>query len=181
MRGRCSNLNRRDSKYYALKGIAVVPEWDDFENFAEWALRSGYETGLSIDRINGDGDYCPENCRWIPMADQQRNKSNNRFYAYKGKTQTLSEWAREYGIDYKTLADRMDKFGFSFEEALRRPTKVPRNTKYVLYKGVLHTYAELEQLCGVPRRVIGARIKRGWGVEKAIATPYERKDSLCRS
>lgn len=179
MRTRCNNPSKHDAKYYRDKGIHIDPEWDDFERFADWSLKNGYEIGLSLDRINGSKGYNSMNCRWIPLDAQQRNKSNNRFYTYKGKTQTLSEWAREYDIDFKTLSDRLDKFNFSFEEALLRPIKVPRNTKYVLYDNKKCTFTDLEKICGIPRRIIGSRIKSGWSVEKAISEPYERRNISC--
>ena len=172
---RCSeaaNL-RRDYKYYGGKGVTVCEEWRDFDAFAEWALSNGYSDKLTLDRIDGRKNYSPENCRWITLEEQQRNKSNNRKYTYNGKTQTLAEWARECGINRSTLGDRMDKFGFTFEEAISRPINVPRTTKLVEYNGEFYTVGQLEEMSGVPRRVIRWRIRKcGWSVEDAMNTPY---------
>ena len=79
MKDRCRNPNACNWKYYGGRGIAVCSEWQtDYSAFRVWALSHGYEKGLSIDRIDPDGNYCPENCRWITMAEQQRNKRNMR-------------------------------------------------------------------------------------------------------
>lgn len=75
MKDRCRNPNSSNYKYYGGRGISVCEEWrHDFAAFRDWALANGYQEGLSIDRIDVNGNYCPENCRWITMAEQQRNK-----------------------------------------------------------------------------------------------------------
>ena len=75
MKQRCGNSNDKDYANYGGRGIRVCAEWDNSSvAFIEWALANGYENGLSIDRINCDGNYCPENCRWATMTQQQRNK-----------------------------------------------------------------------------------------------------------
>ena len=119
IKGRC--LNHKNSSYqnYGGRGIKICEEWkDNFENFYEWAMSNGYKDDLSIDRIDVNNGYFPENCRWVTDEVQSRNRRNNRKYSHDGETKTLSEWAREYGIDRKTLSDRMDKFGWDFEKAL---------------------------------------------------------------
>ena len=172
MKTRCNNPCEHDKKYYKKKGIKVAPEWEDsFDCFAEWAVSNGYSVGLTIDRIDGNKGYSPDNCRWITLAEQQRNKSNNRFYTYNGKTQVLSVWAKEYGIDFKTLSDRLSKFNFTFEEALTRPVRRPRNTKLFQYNGKFYTTGELALMCGIKKQALRSRLRRGWSVEKAISTP----------
>lgn len=75
MKGRCNRPTADNYKYYGGRGISVCDEWQhDFASFRDWAQTHGYQGGLSIDRIDVNGNYCPENCRWITMADQQRNK-----------------------------------------------------------------------------------------------------------
>lgn len=74
MRQRCNNPNNKDFRYYGGRGIRITPEWDDFGAFQIWALANGYRDNLTLDRINVDGDYRPENCRWVTMAEQNRNK-----------------------------------------------------------------------------------------------------------
>lgn len=79
MKRRCDYEKNSNFKYYGGRGIAVCDEWQhDFASFRDWALSNGYKEDLSIDRIDVNGNYCPENCRWVSMAEQQRNKRNNK-------------------------------------------------------------------------------------------------------
>ncbi len=75
MKTRCENQNADNYKYYGERGISVCVEWkEDFDTFAKWALKSGYKDSLTIDRINVNGNYEPKNCRWVTMAEQNKNK-----------------------------------------------------------------------------------------------------------
>lgn len=74
MKQRCNNPNNKDCEYYGGRGIRICDEWSDVETFYSWAMGSGYREGLTIDRIDPNGNYCPENCRWITIQDQQRNR-----------------------------------------------------------------------------------------------------------
>lgn len=120
MIARCGKPNRKDSKYYFLKGITVCQEWHTYKNFEEWALQNGYADGLTIDRINSTGNYEPSNCRWLSIQEQQRNKCNNDWFVHNGEKKCLAEWAEIYGIKQKTLWDRIYKLGYSFEDAVKR-------------------------------------------------------------
>lgn len=73
MKQRCNNGNNKDFKYYGKRGIKVCSSWLDFKVFRKWALSNGYKEGLSIERVDNDGNYCPENCKWIPLEHQNRN------------------------------------------------------------------------------------------------------------
>lgn len=108
MRQRCSNPNDTDYRLYGGRGIKVCDEWNkSFETFAEWALSSGYQVGLSIDRIDVNGNYEPDNCRFITMFEQASNKRNNVFIQYEGETVTVTEASRRCGIPQSTLANRI--------------------------------------------------------------------------
>lgn len=177
MKGRCNRPSEHDAPYY--RGVRIDEAWYDFDTFAEWAISNGYRDDLTIDRIDNNKGYCPENCRWITLAEQQRNKSNCRYYTHNGKTQTLSEWAREYHIDRTTLSDRMAKFGFSFEEALTRPINIPRNTKFVTYNGEQTTFGELSKICGISKSALRARVRlRGWSLERAMSEPVRKRKQI---
>lgn len=81
MRQRCNNKRGKDYKNYGGRGISICGAWDEYIEFEAWAMSNGYLEGLSIERINNDGDYCPENCTWIPKGDQNKNTRrtlNNR-------------------------------------------------------------------------------------------------------
>lgn len=91
---RCTNPNHHKYHLYGARGISVCDEWRDFVPFARWALANGYGRGLSIDRINNDGGYCPGNCRWADVITQNNNKRNNHRVIINGISHTLAEWER---------------------------------------------------------------------------------------
>jgi hypothetical protein len=114
---RCSNENNDSYKTYGAKGVFVCEEWKQFDSFCNWAMVSGYSDTLSIDRIENDKGYTPQNCRWATPQEQTDNRSCTRFISFNGKTQTLKRWSEETGIPYKNLLWRIDQ-GWSIEKAL---------------------------------------------------------------
>ena len=122
MKGRCNNPNRPKYPIYGGRGISVCEEWQSFKNFLEWALNNGYSDGLSIDRIDNNGDYCPENCRFATPTQQVRNRSNTLKATYMGVERTVYEWAKILGVDYYFLRTRL-KRGMSIEAAIATPRK----------------------------------------------------------
>lgn len=122
MRQRCRDKNIREAKIYVEKGIKVCHEWSNYLTFREWALSAGYEEGLTLDRINNDGDYEPSNCRWVDYKVQANNKSSNRRITFNGETKTMSEWADFMGIPKDTLKRRIYQ-GWSVEKALTTPVR----------------------------------------------------------
>ena len=121
IKSRCYNPKNKFFKDYGGRGIKVCDEWiKDFEMFYEWSIKNGFRKGLSIDRIDNDGDYSPENCRWVDMRTQNRNKKSNVYVTYKGKTQLLVDWANEKGMNRGTLSSRLIS-GWTLEEALETP------------------------------------------------------------
>lgn len=120
MKDRCYNKSHNQYKNYGARGITVCDEWrKTFLSFYSWALNNGYTDELSIDRINNDKGYCPDNCRWATMKEQQNNKRTNRVITYCGKTQTLTQWAEEIGVNRNTLLYRL-KRGWTIERALSK-------------------------------------------------------------
>lgn len=111
MRIRCNCKTNPTYKYYGARGITICTEWDDFAVFREWALAHGYTDELSIDRIDNDGSYCPENCRWTTKAEQARNTRNCKWYTFDGMTLTHNEWARKLGISPTSLTKRIQRLG----------------------------------------------------------------------
>lgn len=98
MKKRCYLVTNDNYKDYGTRGITVCDEWkDNFENFANWAYENGYQEDLTIDRIDNDGNYSPENCRWATNAEQQRNKRNNHLITFNNETYCLSEWSEITG------------------------------------------------------------------------------------
>lgn len=101
---------------------------EGFYEFYHWAIDNGYEDGLTIDRINTDGNYEPSNCRWATYKDQARNRRNNHFLTFNGETKTATEWAEITGIKLSTLLGRIDK-GYSVEKALSMPVQTQKRNK----------------------------------------------------
>ena len=92
--------------YYGGRGIRVCEEWHDYIAFSKWAKENGYDETLSIERIDVNGNYCPENCKWATIYEQANNKRYNVFVSYNGKEKSMAEWSRIYGINYQTLMTR---------------------------------------------------------------------------
>ena len=118
MKQRCSNPRAISYKNYGAKGVVVCDEWErNFETFYKWAMSNGYEEHLTIDRINSNGNYCPENCRWATPEEQQHNTSYNRVYSYKGVTRDVTQWAEVMGVSRNMLYKRLNR-GWTIEKAL---------------------------------------------------------------
>lgn len=119
MRRRCKNPSRRKYDRYGGRGIRVCEEWNtSFYAFADWSYKNGYKDNLSIDRIDNDGDYCPENCRWVTMDIQANNKSVNHCLKYNGEIHTLKEWSDITGIPYSTIRSRANALHWDVESIL---------------------------------------------------------------
>lgn len=119
---RCLTITDKDYKNYGARGVGICKEWLDFSIFKDWALKSGYEDALTIDRIDNNGDYKPDNCQWISLERQSRNRRNNTLITYNNVTKILIEWAEDSvcKVKYSTLKSRL-AMGWPFEEALLTP------------------------------------------------------------
>lgn len=126
MKQRCHNPTSQSYQWYGAKGISVCDEWrDDFQAFYDWAMANGYNPDAprgecSIDRIDVNGNYCPENCRWVTMQKQQFNKHTTRVFSYNGEQMTVAEFSKKYGIKEETLSTRLQR-GKTIAEAIETP------------------------------------------------------------
>lgn len=119
MKQRCYNPKNPAYKYYGLKGIKICDDWlENFMNFYNWAMSNQYKEGLSIDRINVNGDYEPNNCRWVNSLIQMNNTTRNHYITYKNEKHTIAEWARKYNIKYSTFYQQIKK-GKAIEEIVK--------------------------------------------------------------
>lgn len=123
MISRCEKEYDNCYKRYGAVGISVCEEWHNFENFYKWSMENGYNDHMTIDRINGQGNYEPSNCRWVSYKVQANNLKTNIIVEYKGEQKTLSQWADDYGIPYKTLHQRYRINHWDFERALTQPLR----------------------------------------------------------
>ena len=115
---RCYNPNNKRYVHYGGRGISVCDEWkNDKTMFFKWANESGYESDLTIDRIDVNGGYEPTNCRWVSQRVQQQNRRNNFLIEYRGEKKTATEWERISGTKDCTIRSRIKK-GWSAEEAI---------------------------------------------------------------
>lgn len=118
MRQRCEQPKLKAYPRYGGRGIIVCERWQKYENFlADMGPRPD---GLSLDRINNDGNYEPGNCRWATDYEQQNNRSSNRPITWRGRTQNLKQWAKELGMRHTTLSRRLGA-GWSTERAFTEP------------------------------------------------------------
>lgn len=106
MKKRCENPDSESFCYYGARGIKVL--WDCYQAFKR-DMEPSYKPGLQIDRIDNSGNYCKSNCRWATAIQQANNKSTNRMVNFAGKTLSIADWARETGIPYSTLRDRLNR------------------------------------------------------------------------
>lgn len=107
MRQRCNYPYSKAYRIYGGKGVTVCNEWNDFQTFYDWAMANGYRDDLTLDRIDGNGNYCPSNCRWATMKEQQNNRLNNIRFSVGGVERTLTEWSEASGIPRATLEWRV--------------------------------------------------------------------------
>lgn len=119
---RCTNPNNSFYPRYGGRGITVCPEWKSRRAFREWALKNGYEENLTIDRIDNDKGYSPDNCRWVTMKENCNNRQSTHKVAAFGECHSLTEWSEILHISYNTLKKRVIA-GEPDGEYLLRPSR----------------------------------------------------------
>lgn len=174
MRLRCYNENSVNYKYYGGKGVAICDEWLlSFENFFDWAINNGYNENLTIDRIDSEKEYSPDNCKWSTKKEQAYNRSISVKLTLNGRTMYMTEWAEELEIDKKILSWRYNN-GWSDEEILSRPRDY-KESKLSL-NGKTHSMSEWSRITGIKVATISDRMKKGWSVEDALTkSPNDRE------
>lgn len=121
MKDRCCNKRNKDYADYGGRGIKVCKEWyDSHTAFKKWAISNGYQYNLAIDRKDVNGNYCPENCRWTDIIQQNNNKRTNIVIKYKGQNFSLKQLSELIGINYQTLYNRYKK-GWTLERMIQFP------------------------------------------------------------
>lgn len=170
MKQRCNNPKCKSFPYYGAKGISVCKRWDKFENF--FRDMGKRPPNSSIDRINNKLGYSKDNCRWVPMWSQNRNKCNSRFLDFNGINQSLTDWAADLGMNKTTLSERLDA-GWTLESALTTPKKVREKFEY---NGEELTIREWERKLGLREDFLSRRIRGcGWTIKRAIETPVGKR------
>lgn len=173
IKNRCNNEHYKKYKDYGGRGIKVCDEWlNSYSTFKKWALDNGYVSGLSkkeqsIDRINVNGNYEPDNCRWVDMKTQAKNKRNNVCTNFHGENVSISELADRYSLSRKLVRDRYYKGKHGDE--LIKPKRVEQ--KYII-NGELLTTKEISAKYNISRKLVWGRLEKGWH-GKDVIKPIE--------
>ena len=124
MKSRCYKPYAKEYEVYSGNGRSICLEWLDeksgFVNFYNWAMANGYRDDLTLERIDNNKGYSPDNCKWATLKEQQNNKSNNRIITYNGEAHNIAEWVEIIGIPRNTLVKRLNS-GWEIEDALTKP------------------------------------------------------------
>lgn len=172
LKTRVTNPNSDDAENYYFKGIDCCERWlNSFEDF--YADMGKCPEGYTIDRINNNLGYFPENCRWATTTEQSNNRGDfNILITYNGITKTLKMWTDFLGLNYNTVYNRMNRSGLSFEDAIKSD---PFN-RQIEIDGKSHTLKEWCDIYDIKYQTVINRIhKHKWEVERAITTPHRNK------
>lgn len=128
---RCTNPNSREYHNYGGRGITICDEWKaNKESFIEWAFENGYRQGLSIDRIDNDKGYSPDNCRWVTSKEQSRNMRKNRYITLCGETHLYSDWPKILGLSKSGFRKRLES-GWSEERIVNEAPGTTRTSYHI--------------------------------------------------
>ena len=165
---RCYYPSTHGYERYGGRGIKICDEWiNNPQSFYDWAINNGYKKGLTIDRIDVNGNYEPSNCRWVTKEVQDNNRRTNRKITYKGETKNLSQWCKEYNINIVTLSDRL-KSGMNIDEALNKP--VIKSGGKLLYTINEETklLSEWCKIYNINYQTAWKKAKKGYSIEKIL-------------
>jgi hypothetical protein len=179
MKQRCTNSKDHSYIYYGQRGIKVCEEWsNNFKTFKDWALQTGYNDNLTIERIDVNKDYCPENCRWITRRQQSLNKTSSYKITAWGETKIATEWLKDTRCKISSrglLIDRLEKQGLMPELALTTPPSKTVKQKICAW-GETKTSNEWENdyRCRTTKKNFLKRLRNGWKAEDAISLPNKK-------
>lgn len=166
MKIRCDNPNDQHYPNYGGRGITVCSYWRGimgFTHFYEWAMKNGYRDDLTIDRIDVNGNYEPDNCKWATTQEQQENKRTNVRYEVNGELLLMKEIVEKYNISQSTLYDRTKKLGLTMQEAVYYKRKTKRN-QLITCNGETHDIETWSKITGITVGTILYRLKHGYSV-----------------
>ena len=178
MKQRCKNPRLPGYKAYGGRGITVCAEWENYLTFRNWAISNGYRDDLTIERIDVNGNYCPENCTWADRYQQANNKTNNRIIEFNGKRMTSRQWDRELGFRAGVISDRLNTLGWDLERAMTEPVGTS-HAKKLTYNGETHTIAEWSRILGISFTSLCKRINDPkWSMEDVFTKPKAGEGNL---
>lgn len=168
MMRRCYNENNFAYKNYGGRGILVCERWHIVGNFInDMGVRPS--KNHSIDRIDNNGNYCPENCRWVTQKEQCRNKRTNIIITIKGETNTLSYWCDFFKINRSVIIGRI-RNGVLPEDSFFKPVRLVNKNRKFYVNGKNMTVKEMSIYLGIPKGTVETRLSRGWSLDKIINT-----------
>lgn len=176
MRQRCNNPKNKSYKNYGGRGIKYSKEFEKYSFFENWAFANGYKEGLTLDRINNNEGYSPENCRWANSKVQSNNKRTNIILEYNGESKTFSQWCEFYKVDYNRSKVRFEN-GYSFEETFDLIKFYDKRNKNIIkYKNRENTLSEwCKELSLDYNTTLKRIVKLKWSVEKAFEKESRNK------
>ena len=123
VRERCYKKNCSDYPNYGARGISLHRDWFDYQSFKDWAVNNGYDEKLTLERNDVNGNYCPENCCWIPNEMQGRNRTNTHWFEMNGVKGDIRFWSEYSGIPYYVIRSRLINYKWSIERATSEPVR----------------------------------------------------------
>lgn len=169
MKARCYSSATPNYNDYGGRGIKICDEWkDDFMSFYNWSMANGYSDELSIDRIDVDGDYSPENCRWVDKIVQANNCRNTYYVTYKGVTKPISDWCRELGLKHSVVSSRL-RSGWDVNDAFEQPSEINHRNELVTYRGESKLISDWCAELGLQLKTVYSRLEKGWTIEQALS------------
>lgn len=162
---RCNNPESTYYHRYGARGISVTPRWLKFENF--YKDMGENPKGYCLERIDNNGDYSLENCKWVSPKEQARNRETSVDITYDGRTQCVSAWEEELGFKHGTLWMRLYQYNWPLEKAMTEPVKSSPRIQYTI-NGKTQGLTQHAKDHGLGLSTVQARIARGLSVEEAL-------------
>ena len=176
---RCYNPKFPKFNDYGGRDISVCDEWkNNIDSFIKWALENGYKDEFSIDRINNDGNYCPENCRWADNETQANNKRTNHYIIYKGKKYTVTTFCKAFNLNRDIINQRINRYGYTNPELLLKKslTGYKQRTIFATINGERKSIVEWCEQLNLNYSSVYNRIHSyGFTPEEAITKPMKKQ------
>lgn len=168
MKKRCNDPSNKSYHNYGGRGITYNLKWETFEGFFE-DMEEGFEKGLTLDRIDVNGDYEKENCRWVDWVIQANNTTTNHIVKYNGEELTIAELARKYNKDHTLLNNRISNYNWDAERAMKEEP-----WEMITYKGKTKRVRDFAEEYGMTYYQLKKRLMRGWNLERALTQPLRK-------
>lgn len=197
MKSRCyGDYDKNHMKNYKNRGITICDEWlNNWLAFKQWAYSNGYTDVLTIERIDNNKGYSPDNCKWITKEEQATNRRTNLYITINDETHTMAEWCRINNINRNTACKRIEAYGWDPVLAVTKPTRkfekygqhsrkriadersiygVKWKETQIEFNGETHNAADWGRITGLRRATIAWRLKNGWSIKDTLTKPAKK-------